>query len=130
MFANVKIRLQSVCVDFRCAQIHGNKNFLKYTSQWFSVGLIERFKYISILGYTMVTTIKIHEGTKQQLDLFREYKNESYDEVIKKMIYIAKKAKTQPKLSKEIVIAIEKARKRIKAGNFVSEEEAKKRLGF
>jgi len=76
------------------------------------------------------TTIKVHEDTKAQLDKFREYKNESYDEVIKKMIYIAKKAKTQPELSKEAIIAIEKARKRIKAGNFVSEEEARKRLGF
>ena len=76
------------------------------------------------------TTIKIHEGTKQQLDQFREYKNESYDEVIKKMIYIAKKIKTQPELSKEAVLAIEKARKRIRSGNFITEEEAKKRLGF
>ncbi len=76
------------------------------------------------------TTIKVHEDTKVQLDQFREYRNESYDEVIKKMLYIAKKAKTQPELSKEAIIAIEKARKRIKAGNFVSEEEAKKRLGF
>jgi len=76
------------------------------------------------------TTIKVHEDTKLQLDQFREYKNESYDEVIKKMIYIAKKAKTHPELSKETVIAIEKARKRIRKGNFVSEEEAKKRLGF
>ena len=76
------------------------------------------------------TTIKIHEDTKLQLDRFREYKNESYDEIIKKMIYIAKKAKTQPELSKETVMAIERARKRIKSGNFVSEEEAKKRLGF
>ena len=76
------------------------------------------------------TTIKIHEKTKQQLDKFREYKNESYDEVIKKIIYIASKAKTQPELSKEAVVAIEKARERIKAGNFITEEEAKKRLGF
>ena len=76
------------------------------------------------------TTIKIHEDTKSELDQYREYKNESYDEVIKKMIYIARKVKTQPQLSKEAVIAIEKARKRIKSGNFVSEEEARKRLGF
>ena len=33
-------------------------------------------------------------------------------------------------LSKETVIAIERARERIKAGNFVTESEAKKRLGF
>lgn len=76
------------------------------------------------------TTIKIYDETKSQLDRFREYKNESYDEVIKKMIYIAKKAKTQPELSKAAIDAIETARKRIKAGNFVTEKEAKKRLGF
>lgn len=76
------------------------------------------------------TTIKIHDGTKQELDHFREYKNESYDEVIKKVIYIARTCKTQPKLSKEAVEAIEKARARLKAGRFVSEDEARKRLGF
>jgi predicted transcriptional regulator len=76
------------------------------------------------------TTIKLHTETKHALDQFREYKNESYDEVIRKMIYIIKKFKTQPELSKEAISAIEKARKRIKAGKFVTEEEAKKRLGF
>ena len=76
------------------------------------------------------TTIKLQGDTKQELDLFREYKNESYDEVIKKIIFIVKTVKKQPELSKETIIAIENARKRIKKGNFVSEEEAKKRLGF
>ena len=76
------------------------------------------------------TTIKIHRDTKNQLNLFREYKNESYDEVIKKIIYITNKVKTQPELSKEAIIAIENARERIKAGNFVPEVEARKRLGF
>ena len=46
------------------------------------------------------------------------------------MIYIVKKVKTQPELSKEAVIAIEKARERIKSGNYITEKEAKKRLGF
>ncbi|MFH1408823.1 MAG: BfmA/BtgA family mobilization protein [Nanoarchaeota archaeon] len=76
------------------------------------------------------TTIKIHEDTKTQLDQFKEYKNESYDEVIKKMVYIAKNIKTKPQLSKETIIAIEKARQRIKAGHFITEAAAKKRLGF
>ena len=76
------------------------------------------------------TTIKLYENTKRQLDKFKEYKNESYDEVINKMIFIANKAKTDPELSKETVIAIENARKRIKAGNFITEEEARKRMGF
>tara|TARA_Y100000294_G_scaffold158150_1_gene160231 strand:+ start:444 stop:683 length:240 start_codon:yes stop_codon:yes gene_type:complete len=76
------------------------------------------------------TTIKIHGDTKHQLDLFREYRNESYDEVIKKVVFIAKTLKTQPKLSKETIKAIEKARKRMKTGGFLTEAEAKKRLGL
>ena len=78
----------------------------------------------------MTTTIKIHENTKDSLDKFREYKNESYDEVLKKVIYIAETCKTQPKLSKETAQAIEQARARIKHGKFLTETEAKKRLGF
>ena len=76
------------------------------------------------------TTIKIHEDTKTEIDQFREYKNESYDEVLKKLVFIAKKTKCEPELSQETVEAIEKARERIKNGNFITEEEAKKRLGF
>ncbi|MEE9151581.1 MAG: hypothetical protein V3U20_07095 [Thermoplasmata archaeon] len=76
------------------------------------------------------TTIKIYEDTKNQLDIFREYKNESYDEVIKKVIYIAKNVKTEPELSIETIEAIEKARERIKKGHFLTEEEARKRLGL
>ena len=76
------------------------------------------------------TTIKVNVDTKHQLDQFREYKRETYDELIRKMIYIARKVKTNPELSKEAMLTIENARKRIKAGNFVTEEEAKKRLGF
>jgi len=34
------------------------------------------------------------------------------------------------RLSDTTINSIEKARKRIKAGNFVTEKEAKKRLGF
>jgi len=76
------------------------------------------------------TTIKIHDRTKQELDHFREYKNESYDEVIQKVIFIAKTCKDEPELSRETIFAIEKARERIRKGKFVTEEEAKKRLGF
>jgi len=76
------------------------------------------------------TTIKIHIDTKTEIDRFREYKNESYDEVLKKLIYIVKKIKKEPDLSKETLKAIEDARERMKQGHFVTEEEAKKRLGL
>ncbi len=77
-----------------------------------------------------ITTLKIHEDTKLELDHFREYKNESYDEVIKKIVFIAKTCKTEPKLSRETIIAIEKARERMQKGKFLTEAEARKRLGL
>ena len=76
------------------------------------------------------TTIKIHNDTKAEIDRFREYKNESYDEVLRKLIYIVKSIKKDPELSKETIHAIEQARNRIKQGRFLTEEEAKKRLGL
>lgn len=62
------------------------------------------------------TTIKIHDDTKSELDGFREYKTESYDEVIKKVVFIAKSCKAEPELSQETIEAVEKARQRIKSG--------------
>ncbi len=88
-------------------------------------------KYTMVYGDTMdTTTIKIYGDTKSQLDQFREYKNESYDEVIKKVVYIAKTCSKNPKLSKETLMAIEQARQRIKKGKFLTEDEARKRLGL
>jgi hypothetical protein len=76
------------------------------------------------------TTIKIQKETKSQIDKFREYRNESYDDVIKKLIYIVKNLSKEPELSKETIKAIEQARERIKKGKFVSQEVAKQRLGL
>ncbi len=76
------------------------------------------------------TTIRIHGKTKGHLDRFREYRNESYDEVINKLIFIAEQAKTEPELSHDTVMAIEKARERLQKGKYVSHEELKERLGL
>ncbi len=76
------------------------------------------------------TTIKLNKETKSELDRFREHKDESYDQVIRKMIYIANKCRKDPVLGQKAVKSIEQARERIKEGNFVSEKEAKERLGL
>lgn len=78
----------------------------------------------------MQTTIKLDEKTKKGLDLFREYKNESYDEILRKLLYVAKSAEKEPELSQKTIRRIEEARKRIKAGEFYTEEEADKLLGL
>lgn len=77
----------------------------------------------------METTIRINPHTKEELDNFRQYKNESYDELVRKLIYLAKLCENEPKLSQKTINEIKEARERIKKGEFYTEEEAKKILG-
>jgi predicted transcriptional regulator len=76
------------------------------------------------------TTVKIQPETKKRLDRFREYRSETYDELIAKLIFIAELSQKDPELSRETIEAIEKARARMKRGRFVSEAEAARRLGL
>ncbi|MCF7798400.1 hypothetical protein K9M74_00700 [Candidatus Woesearchaeota archaeon] len=76
------------------------------------------------------TTIKLQPETKSKLDTFREYKNESYDEVINKLVFIAKHVEDEPELSEETIRNIQAARERYKRGEYYTEEEVRKRLGL
>lgn len=76
------------------------------------------------------TTIKLNLKTKKELDSFRQYKNESYDELLRKLIYLIKMCEKEPKLSQKIIFEIEEARERIRKGKFYTEAEAKKILGL
>ncbi|MFC1742000.1 hypothetical protein ACFL3V_05685 [Nanoarchaeota archaeon] len=77
-----------------------------------------------------VTTIKIRTDTKKALDKYREYRNESYDEVIKKMLHIVKNVKRKPQLSKWAIKQIEEARERMSKGEYVTLEELEKKFGM
>jgi hypothetical protein len=78
----------------------------------------------------METTIRINKEIKKDLDLFREYKNESYNEIIKKLLYLVQLCDKDPKLSQNSLKEIMLARERIKKGKFYTEEEARKILGL
>jgi len=78
----------------------------------------------------METTIRLNIQTKEDLDKFKQYKNESYNELIRKLIYIAVKCEDEPKLSQKTIREIKEARERIKKGEFYTEAEAKKILGL
>ena len=78
----------------------------------------------------METTIRINPKTKEELDQFRQYKNESYDEVVRKLVYLAKLSEKDPKLSQKTILEIKEARDRVKKGEFYTEAEAKKILGL
>ena len=75
------------------------------------------------------TTIKVSGNTKGELDKLRVYKNESYDELLRKLLHIAKLAEVEPKLSQKTIKEIKEARERIKKGEFYTEKEARKILG-
>ena len=78
----------------------------------------------------METTLRLNTRTKKELDKFKQYKNESYDELIRKLIYIAKLCENEPKLSQKTIREIKEARERVKKGEFYTEAEAKKILGL
>ena len=76
------------------------------------------------------TTIKLNIATKAELDKFKQYENESYDELVRKLVRIVLMCKKQPSLSQKTIKEIEEARNQIKNGEFYSEEEARKILGL
>jgi len=78
----------------------------------------------------METTIRINPRTKEDLDQFRQYKNESYDELVRKLVYLVKLSEKEPKLSQKAILEIKEARERVKKGEFYTEAEAKKILGL
>jgi hypothetical protein len=78
----------------------------------------------------METTVRLSVQTKEELDKFKQYKNESYDELIRKLVYIAKTCEKDPKLSQRKIVEIKEARERVKKGEFYTETEAKKILGI
>jgi hypothetical protein len=78
----------------------------------------------------MATTVKLSQVTKLELDLFKESRRETYEEVISKLIYVARNAERRPSLSAAVVRRIEAARKRAARGETYSEEEARKILGL
>ena len=78
----------------------------------------------------METTIRINPRTKEELDAFRQYKSESYDELVRKLIYVVKTCEKDPKLSQKAILDIKEARERIKKGSFYTEDEAKNILGL
>jgi len=72
----------------------------------------------------MSTTIQISDSVKMVLDNMKVFQRETYNEVIE--VLIEDTLELNEKTKKEL----EEASKRMDAGEFVTHEEAKKRLGL
>ena len=72
-----------------------------------------------------ITTIQIHNTTKQKLESLKDYARETYEEVIAKLIDLV--TEEHMELSEETKKAIEESRKQIREGKFYTLEEIKTR---
>lgn len=59
-----------------------------------------------------ITTIKVSKETKKRLDNLREYKAESYEEIIKKMLYVLNAVRKSTDTAKKVLNNIDKNIKR------------------
>ncbi len=56
---------------------------------------------------TLITTIKVYTKTKISLNEFKEYDKESYDKVLKKLLYLAHLIRQNPELGKKFLEEVE-----------------------
>ena len=59
-----------------------------------------------------VTTIKLREETKQRLEKLREHKKESYDDILRKILYILNVTRAEPDKARKILEKISEIRER------------------
>lgn len=72
----------------------------------------------------METTIKVSSEVKAMLDKMKMHQRETYNDTIELMI------EDNLELNEKTKKELEEARKQIKAGNFISHEEVKRRFGL
>ncbi len=60
-----------------------------------------------------ITTIKLLEETKLRLEKLREHKRESYEDILKKILYVLNVARDDPEKAKRVLIRISELRERM-----------------
>jgi len=60
-----------------------------------------------------ITTMKLLEETKIRLEKLREHKRESYDDILRKILYVLNVAREEPEKAKKILIKISELRRRM-----------------
>lgn len=60
-----------------------------------------------------ITTMKLLSETKKRIEKLREHKRESYDDILRKILYILNVVRDDPEKSRRILIRIDALRKRM-----------------
>jgi len=74
---------------------------------------------------SVITTIKVYQKTKVNLERFKEHRKESYDEILKKLLYIITLFKENPELGKKLVEEIELTKNRLEQRKLYEKLEPK-----
>ena len=70
-----------------------------------------------------ITTIKLLEETKNRIEKLREHKRESYDDILRKILYVLNVARDDPEKAKRVLIRISDLRERMIAEEKEREED-------
>ena len=77
-----------------------------------------------------ISTIKLREMTKERVHKLKEYKNESYDEIINKILEILNVCKSSPERARKILYKINMKRIKVKRTSGYTEQELKKKFNL
>ncbi|NPE26461.1 hypothetical protein HNV12_00465 [Methanococcoides sp. SA1] len=77
-------------------------------------------------GNGKITTIKLLEETKLRLEKLREHKRESYDDILRKILYVLNTARDSPESAKRVLEKISALRERMLEEEKNQKEDLKK----
>ncbi|MDP2946845.1 MAG: hypothetical protein Q8N88_01910 [Nanoarchaeota archaeon] len=72
-----------------------------------------------------ITTLKLTEETKSRIEKLREHKKESYDDILKKILYVLNVLREEPEKAKRILEKISEIRERMIQEETKQEENLK-----
>lgn len=72
-----------------------------------------------------ITTLKLEQETKNRLDKLREHKRETYEEIIRKILFILNKVRIEPEKAQGILEIIDEKRNRMLEEKRKLEQETK-----
>ena len=63
--------------------------------------------------YNKTTTLKLEKETKERMEKLREHKRETYDDIIRKILFVLNMVRDDPNKAKAILEFIDEKRKRM-----------------
>ena len=82
------------------------------------------------LDPTKITTIKLLNETKLRIEKLREHKRESYDDILKKILYVLNAAREDPDKAKRILERVSDLRRKMLEEEKQQKEDLEKEKGL